>query len=179
MVVPKRDHTVKPKPIRTAAAMNVPMAPRLLSHFPTPSPTMFTNSQQYQQRHGSGHCESLIVCEPACPRPSQTRTRRRNTTSPSAHTACYWSSNTNPREIRESRRILPSPTNIRRLHRVTMREFDHRNPLRPEEQKQRDDPQPDGHAPVGSDARNNVEIEYGNYKQQHQSRRPRTRFKCG
>ena len=49
-----------------------------------------------------------------------------------------------------------------------MREFDHRDPLRPEKQQQRNDPQPDGYAPVGGDARDDVQIEYGNDKQQHQ-----------
>src|SRR5271169_1500639 len=51
---------------------------------------------------------------------------------------------------------------------VTMREFDHRDPLRPEKQEQRDQPQPDGYASVGRDAGYDIEIEYGNHKQQHQ-----------
>ncbi len=49
-----------------------------------------------------------------------------------------------------------------------MREFDHRNPLRPEKQQQRNDPKPDGHAPVGSDARDDIEVEYRDDKEQHQ-----------
>ena len=49
-----------------------------------------------------------------------------------------------------------------------MREFDHRDPLRPEKQQQRDDPQPDGHAAIGRDAGNNIQIEDGDDKQQHQ-----------
>ena len=51
---------------------------------------------------------------------------------------------------------------------IAMRKFDHRDPLRPEKQQQRNKPQPDGHAPVGSDAGDNVQVEYGNDEQQHQ-----------
>src|ERR1039458_889437 len=40
VVVPKRDQTTTPRPIKTAAAMKVPTAPKLLIHLPTPSPTM-------------------------------------------------------------------------------------------------------------------------------------------
>ena len=49
-----------------------------------------------------------------------------------------------------------------------MRQFDHGDSLRPEEQKQRDDPQPDGHAAVGRDRRDDVQIEDRDHKQQHE-----------
>ena len=43
---------------------------------------------------------------------------------------------------------------------ITMRQFDHRNSLRPEKQHQRDQPEPHGDSAVRGDARNYVEIEH-------------------
>jgi hypothetical protein len=40
--------------------------------------------------------------------------------------------------------------------RVAVRQFDHGNPLRPEEKEQRDDPQPNGDPTIGGNGRNNV-----------------------
>src|ERR1700741_2411164 len=68
---------------------------------------------------------------------------------------------------------------------ITRSEFDHGDSLRPEEQEQRDDPEPDGYATVGRNRRDNVEIENGNDKEQHQvalaenSFQMRARFRGG
>src|SRR5258708_36470076 len=49
-VVPNFDHMITPSPINSAAATNVPIAPMLLIHFPTPSPTTF-NTTSTVSRH--------------------------------------------------------------------------------------------------------------------------------
>src|SRR5271167_2823544 len=68
-VVPKRDHTVKPSPINTAAATNVPIAPRLLSHFPTPRPTMFTTVSNANNASDAAIAKFLLSASAACPGP--------------------------------------------------------------------------------------------------------------
>src|ERR1019366_7677614 len=68
-VVPKRDKTVNPKPIRTAAATNVPMAPTLLSHFPTPRPTMFTTVSSSNNNTDVTIAKFLLSASAAWPGP--------------------------------------------------------------------------------------------------------------
>ena len=55
---------------------------------------------------------------------------------------------------------------------IAMRQFDHRDALRPEEKKKRDDPEPDGDAAVGGDRGHDVEIEDGDDEQQHEIAAP-------
>ena len=45
--------------------------------------------------------------------------------------------------------------------RIAMREFDDGDALRPEEEDERNNPEPDSNAAVGGDRRNDVEIEDG------------------
>ena len=45
MVLPKRNQITAPRPMRTAAAMKVPMAPRLLIHLPTPKAHNIENGE--------------------------------------------------------------------------------------------------------------------------------------
>ena len=63
--------------------------------------------------------------------------------------------------------------------RITLRQFDHGNSLRPEEKKKRGQPEPDSHAAIGGDGRHDIQIKNGNNKQQNQIRRPRARLSCG
>src|ERR1700693_5078856 len=51
---------------------------------------------------------------------------------------------------------------------IAMRQFDDVYALGPEEEKQRDDPEPDGDTAVGRDRRDYVEIEDGNYEQENE-----------
>jgi len=51
--------------------------------------------------------------------------------------------------------------------------------LRPEEQEQCDDPQPDGNAAIRGDARNYVQVEYGNDEEQHQVKASEDAFEVG
>ena len=51
---------------------------------------------------------------------------------------------------------------------VALRQFNDGDSLRPEEKKQGDDPEPDGHAAIGGDRGNNVQIEDGDDEQQDQ-----------
>jgi hypothetical protein len=55
-----------------------------------------------------------------------------------------------------------------------MSKLDHGDSLRPKEQKQRDDPQPDCHAAVSRDRRNDVEVEDSHNKQQHEVAAPKS-----
>src|SRR5258708_40140103 len=50
------------------------------------------------------------------------------------------------------------------LARITMREFNHGDALRPEEQYERDNPQPHRYATIGADGRNDVEVENSDNK---------------
>ena len=61
---------------------------------------------------------------------------------------------------------------------ITMRQLDHRDPLRPEEQQQRNDPQPDGNSAVGGNRRNDVQIEDRYYEEQHQIAAPESAIPC-
>ena len=51
---------------------------------------------------------------------------------------------------------------------ITVGEFDHGDALRPEEEDERDDPEPDGDAAVGGDAGDDVEIEDRDDEKQHE-----------
>ena len=51
---------------------------------------------------------------------------------------------------------------------IAVSEFDDGDTLRPEEEKKRDDPEPDGDAAIGGDRRDYVEIEDGNYEQENE-----------
>src|SRR5262249_50567323 len=62
---------------------------------------------------------------------------------------------------------------------ITGSEFDHRNSLRPEEQEQRDDPEPDGYATVGRNRRNDVQVKNGDHEQQNQIAPAENAFEMG
>ena len=51
---------------------------------------------------------------------------------------------------------------------IAMGEFDDGDALRPEEEEQGDDPEPDGDAAVGGDGGHDVEVEDGDDEKQHQ-----------
>src|SRR3984885_16359813 len=50
---------------------------------------------------------------------------------------------------------------------IAVSEFDDGDTLGPEEEKKRDDPEPNGDAAIGGDRRDYVEIEDGNYEQEN------------
>ena len=50
---------------------------------------------------------------------------------------------------------------------IAVRKLDHRDALRPEKQKQGDDPEPDRHAAIRRNTGNDIQIKYGDNKQQH------------
>src|SRR5437016_12855524 len=50
---------------------------------------------------------------------------------------------------------------------IAVGEFDYGDALRPEEKKQGDDPEPDGHAAIGGDGGNDVQVEDCDYEQYH------------
>ena len=52
--------------------------------------------------------------------------------------------------------------------RIAMGQFDDGNTLRPEEQKQGNDPEPDGDATVGGDGGEDIEIEDGDDKEENE-----------
>src|SRR5579871_3700914 len=54
------------------------------------------------------------------------------------------------------------------LARITMRQFDDGDALRPKKQQQRDDPEPDRDATIGRDRRHNIEIEDGDDEKKHE-----------
>ena len=60
-----------------------------------------------------------------------------------------------------------------------MRKFDDGDSLRPEEQKQRNDPQPNGDSAIGGDARNHIQIEDRHHKQQHEIPAAENAFQVG
>ena len=49
---------------------------------------------------------------------------------------------------------------------IAMREFDDGDALRPEEKKERDDPEPDCDAAVGRDGGDDVQVEDGDYEEE-------------
>src|SRR5579871_5737005 len=51
---------------------------------------------------------------------------------------------------------------------ITMGQLDNRDALRPEEEEERDDPEPDGDAAIGGDGRNDVQIEDGDDEEQNE-----------
>ena len=55
---------------------------------------------------------------------------------------------------------------------IAVRQFDNGDSLRPEEEQERDHPEPDSDAAVGGDRRNDVEIEDRNHEEQNQIAAP-------
>ena len=76
-VVPKRDQMTIPKPISTAAAMKVPMAPRLLIHFPTPRPTMLNRVSNASSASEAARAKDFVVGKSLRGRDLAHRPRRR------------------------------------------------------------------------------------------------------
>ena len=64
IVVPKRDHITTPSPISTAAATNVPIAPRLLIHFPTPRPRMLNRVSRASKVREAVEAKILLSARP-------------------------------------------------------------------------------------------------------------------
>ena len=60
-----------------------------------------------------------------------------------------------------------------------MRKFDYGDALRPEEEEERDDPQPNGHSAVGGNGRNHIEVEDRHDKQQHEIAAPESTNQMG
>ena len=63
-VLPKRSQISRPKPISAAAAMPVPIAPRLFSHFPTPRPAMFKTVSSASKATEAVKAKALLSAKP-------------------------------------------------------------------------------------------------------------------
>ena len=62
---------------------------------------------------------------------------------------------------------------------IAVRKFDDSDSLRPEEQQQRNNPQPNRNAAIGRDGRDYIQIEYCHHKQQHQIAASEDAFEVG
>src|SRR5690242_3968449 len=69
-LVPNRKYTTIPSPIRTAAAIPVPIAPRLLIHLPTPNPTMFSTTRRTSSNSEAVNANFLLSPSASWPDPS-------------------------------------------------------------------------------------------------------------
>src|SRR5271165_2288594 len=69
-VVPNRSHTINPSAINRPAAINVPIPPMLLIHFPTPSPTMFSTTSTVSSTTQEPSANTLLSASCSCPAPS-------------------------------------------------------------------------------------------------------------
>src|SRR5580692_10352198 len=69
-VVPNLAKTITPNPIKTAAAMPVPIPPRLLIHLPTPSPTIFRITSSAIRPTDATTVNILLSASAAWPGPS-------------------------------------------------------------------------------------------------------------
>src|ERR1700758_209622 len=70
IVVPKCDQITAPRPINTAAAMNVPIAPMLLIHLPTPRPRILKNVSSASNVRDVTEANTLLSANPWCPGPN-------------------------------------------------------------------------------------------------------------
>src|SRR5258708_34969186 len=68
--VPKRDHTMSPSAIKSPAAINVPTPPMLLTHLPTPNPTMFSTTKTPSNNTHAPSANTLLSARCSCPGPS-------------------------------------------------------------------------------------------------------------
>src|SRR5262249_36333460 len=68
--VPNRSQIITPSPISTAAATNVPIAPRLLIHFPMPSPTTFSTTRMIIKISEALSANALLSPSDSWPLPS-------------------------------------------------------------------------------------------------------------
>src|SRR5437762_10206158 len=59
-LAPNRSHTMAPSPMSTAAATNVPSAPKLFIHFPTPSPTTFSTTSNARRINDALSANTLL-----------------------------------------------------------------------------------------------------------------------
>ena len=143
------------------------------AHIVEPLPDAKTNNvhhrQQQQQQHGCDHCEILVVGQRCVARPHRKHSNSDEIQHHRRNIQHIISPVTPPGEeaVSVAEHFL-CPQVHAAFARIAMRKFDHRDPLWPEKQQQRNKPQPDGHAPVGGDAGDNIQIEYGDDKQQHQ-----------
>ena len=60
----------RPNPIKTPAATKVPMAPKLLIHFPTPRPTILSTVKKISSSREAHSAKILLSASAACPGPS-------------------------------------------------------------------------------------------------------------
>jgi hypothetical protein len=67
--VPKRDQTVTPNPMSTAAATKVPIPPRLFSHFPTLRPTILRTVSSASRAIDASMAKVLSSASAAWPAP--------------------------------------------------------------------------------------------------------------
>jgi len=65
------------------------------------------------------------------------------------------------------------------LARIAMREFDDGDALRPEEEEERNQPEPDGDAAVGGDRGDDVEIEYRDDEEEDEVKASEDAFEVG
>ena len=70
MVVPYFAHTITPRTISKNAATNVPIPPRLLIHFPTPSPITFNTTSKVRSTTEAASAKARLSARPSCPGPS-------------------------------------------------------------------------------------------------------------
>src|SRR6201998_2338531 len=68
--VPKRDHTISPSAIRTPGTKNVPIPPMLLTHLPTPSPTILSTTRIASNTAHAVSATILLSASCWCPAPS-------------------------------------------------------------------------------------------------------------
>src|SRR6266849_6442600 len=69
-LVPNRSQTIKPSAINKPAAINVPIPPMLLIHFPTPRPTIFSTTKTASNTTQAVSANTLLSASCSCPAPS-------------------------------------------------------------------------------------------------------------
>ena len=162
MVVPKRDQIRMPRPIRTAAAMKVPIAPRLLIHLPTPRPTMLRTVSSARSASEVMSGESFVIGESGVAGAE----REHRDADEVEHDGRHVEHVVGPvapagEESVEVAEDFFGPEIDAAFAGITVGEFDDGDALRPEEKDEGDDPEPDGDAAVGGDGRDDVEVEDG------------------
>ena len=179
-VVPKRDSNRQPRPIRTAAAMKVPIPPILLIHLPTPRPTMFSIVRKTSSTNRRGHGEDLVVRQSCVPRAQ----RKHRYADEVQHHRRHVQHVVGPvapageKSVEVAEDFLGPQINAA-FPGIAVRQFDDGDALRPEEETSEMSQSQTVTPPLAAIDGTTFRLKTATTNSSTRSQRPRTRFRCG
>ena len=175
-VVPNRIQMTSPSPISVAAAMPVPIAAQIVDPLPYAQAHDVEHHQNDQKQQRRDQRKRLVVRQCLMVR-AENKHRHADEVQHHRRHVQHVVRPVAPagqKSVEVAEDFL-GPQIDAAFSGIAMGQFDDGDALRPEEQEQRNDPQPDRDAAVGRNRRNHVQIEDGHHEQQEPDRRGRER----